>query len=123
VHPEDLDRCVQTYLDAFHARLRFEMEYRIRNARGEYRWIVDIGRPMSGTNGEFSGYIGYCFDITEHREIQKKMEDQLAELRRWHEITMGREERILGLKAEVNEALARTGEPARYEVTNIARQS
>ncbi len=115
VHRDDLDRCVRTYLDAFHARGRFEMEYRLRNAAGEYRWILDIGRPMTGTHGEFRGYIGYCFDITERREFQKRMESQLEELKRWQAVTLGRESRILELKGEVNALLEASKQKVRYE--------
>ena len=58
VHPEDFDRCVRTYLEHFAVRTPFEMEYRLRRHDGEYRWIIDTGRPIFDTGGEFVGYIG-----------------------------------------------------------------
>lgn len=70
VHPEDLDHCVGIWQGAFAERRQFEMEYRLRRHDGEYRWILDIGRPMNALNGSFSGYIGYCFDITERKNIE-----------------------------------------------------
>ena len=45
VHPADLDRCVQIYVTAFDKREEFDMEYRLRSASGEYRWIRDLGSP------------------------------------------------------------------------------
>ena len=47
VHPDDFDRCVKIYLDHFHARQPFEMDYRLRRHDGEYRWINDRGVPSS----------------------------------------------------------------------------
>lgn len=43
-----------------------------------------------------------------------RLQEQLDELRRWQKVMIGREERVLELKREVNGLLARLGEPARY---------
>ena len=68
VHPDDYDRAVAIWLGAFAKRTPFEMEYRLLNAKGEYRWIADYGRPFFAPDGEFLGYIGSCYDITESKE-------------------------------------------------------
>ncbi len=64
VHPEDFQRCLDTYLSAAHARQRFTMEYRLRRADGEHRWILDNGVPLYRADGTFAGYVGSCIDIT-----------------------------------------------------------
>lgn len=74
IHHDDLDWCVTTYLTAFKKRKPFDMEYRLRRYDGEYRWIKDMGRPFFGLDGEFMGYIGSCYDVTESREYAEKME-------------------------------------------------
>ena len=69
VHPDDLQRCLDTYLAAARARQRFTMEYRLRRADGEYRWILDTGVPLLEPDGAFSGYVGSCIDITELKGV------------------------------------------------------
>ena len=49
VHPEDLDRCLGTYMPAFEARRPFLLEYRLRHADGEYRWFLASGVPKVRT--------------------------------------------------------------------------
>jgi PAS domain S-box-containing protein len=75
VHPEDLQRCLATYFQAFDRRDNFRMEYRLRRHDGEYRWIVDVGVPRFNLDRSFAGYIGIGFDITE----RKRTEDALRE--------------------------------------------
>jgi transcriptional regulator with PAS, ATPase and Fis domain len=53
-------------------------------------------------------------DITERKEAERKIEKQLDELKRWNEVTLGREMRIIDLKGEVNELLALDGKEMRY---------
>jgi len=73
VHPDDLDRCVKIYLDNFKNQTRFEMDYRLKNYKGEYRWINDRGVPFYDKNGKFIGFIGSCMDVTEKIEGQLMM--------------------------------------------------
>ncbi|MEQ9238692.1 PAS domain S-box protein [Coleofasciculus sp. E2-BRE-01] len=74
VHPEDKENCLQIYSHSFHQRQTFRMEYRMRRADGEYRWILDTGVPRFDTNRGFLGYIGSCIDITDVKESQAALE-------------------------------------------------
>jgi PAS domain S-box-containing protein len=68
VHPDDLKRSLEHYQCALNKREAFTMEYRLRRHDGEFRWIVDHGRPFKSLTGVFTGYIGYCFDIHDSKE-------------------------------------------------------
>ena len=71
VHPDDVDRCIATYSASFDVRRSFQMEYRVRRADGEYRWVLDDGVPRFAPDGAFAGYIGSCIDITEVKLAQE----------------------------------------------------
>jgi len=104
VHPEDLDRCLQTYTESFNRKQAFEMQYRLRRHDGEYRWVVDIGIPRFNAGGSFEGYIGSCIDITERKlaeealaTIGRRLIEAHEEERTW----IGRE-----LHDDINQRLA-----------------
>jgi PAS domain S-box-containing protein len=85
VHPEDFDRCLETYTTAFEQREFFEMEYRLRRYDGEYRWILDLGVPRFNQSGSFAGYIGSCFDVTERRLAEEALSNMSRKLIEAHE--------------------------------------
>ena len=55
----------------------------------------------------------------QNREAEAKMREQLAELLRWQDIMLGREDRVQDLKAEVNELCGRLKQPPRYGGENV----
>jgi PAS domain S-box-containing protein len=88
VHPDDVRGCLDGFLPAFHARKPFRMEYRLRRADGEYRWVDESGIPRYTPGAEFAGYIGCNIDITdrkraeEERERLRQVQSELAHINR-----------------------------------------
>ncbi|MDJ0798824.1 MAG: PAS domain-containing sensor histidine kinase [Calothrix sp. MO_167.B12] len=87
VHPEDRDFCIQTYKSTFNIQEKFQIEYRLRRADGQYRWVLDTGVPRFTPGGNFAGYIGSAMDITERKlaevalaESQQATQRQLEEM-------------------------------------------
>lgn len=58
VHPEDLASRRQAFDLAFLQRAPFTLEYRLRDATGEYRLVRDRGGPRYGDDHAFAGYAG-----------------------------------------------------------------
>jgi PAS domain S-box-containing protein len=81
VHPDDLARSLEVSRSSFRARRSFKMEFRLRRADGEYRWILDTGVPRVSGEGEFAGYIGSCVDVTDMRRAAEERAVLLAEAR------------------------------------------
>jgi len=79
-----------------------DAEYRIRNAAGEWRWIVSRGTRFSDISGNFLYFIGIARDITEQKQAEQ-------------------EKRRLEEKAQITSRLAAVGEMAAgiaHEINN-----
>jgi PAS domain S-box-containing protein len=81
IYPEDRARCLETYRASFHRRERFEIEYRLRRADGEYRWVLTRGAPRVTDTAELIGYVGSCVDITERKRVEESLRESEARLR------------------------------------------
>jgi len=103
IHPDDRDHCLAVYSSSFEARRSFEMEYRLRRADGEYRWLLDNGVPRFAEGGVFEGYIGSCIDITDRKEKEELREElrlereRLAEARGMERFRLSFEEAPVGM--------------------------
>lgn len=108
VHPDDVQTCFDSFWPKFHKRYPFRIEYRLRRADGEYRWVIESGIPRYTGAGEFAGYIGANIDITdlkhaeEERERLRQVQAELAHLNRI--ATMG--ELAASLAHEINQPIA-----------------
>jgi PAS domain S-box-containing protein len=80
VHPNDLERCLAKYTAAFDAQCGFQMECRLRRFDGEYRWLLNTGSPRY-REGEFTGYIGSCIDVTERKVMEERLRANEAQLK------------------------------------------
>jgi PAS domain S-box-containing protein len=82
VHPEDAALTTSTWDAARAERRPWEREYRLRHHSGEYRWIVDRGRPRF-VGGRYVGYVGTAIDIHERKTMERRLLEVYA---REHEI-------------------------------------
>ncbi len=75
MHPQDSVVCFGMYQSALQARRPFTMEYRLRRADGEYRWMLHTGVPLFTSGGWFTGYIGSCVDVTDRRRAEQEIRE------------------------------------------------
>ena len=61
-----------------------------------------------------SARVAVITDITERKQMDHRLREQLDELTRWQTIILGREDRIQALKVEVNDLLSGQGHSVRY---------
>jgi signal transduction histidine kinase len=67
LHPDDRAHVLGVLTDALRCRTQWEVEVRLRNQAGEYRWLLIRGEPRTHRGGATAGYIGTATDVTERR--------------------------------------------------------
>lgn len=74
VHPDDRERYLGAYTDAFRARSGFGAEFRFRRFDGEWRWMRSEATPRIEPEG-FGGYVGASVDITERKRAEEALRE------------------------------------------------
>ena len=73
MHPDDVEHFENIYSKAILEHRAYEIEFRLKRSDGEYRWIINEGRPFSSLEDDFAGFIGVCTDITEKRQVTENL--------------------------------------------------
>src|SRR5205807_1085614 len=71
VHPDDLQRCLETYTWSLKTRRSFNIEYRLKRFDGEYRWLLDSSTPRVTNEDKFIGFAGSCIDIADRKQVEE----------------------------------------------------
>ncbi len=77
VHPRDHRRVEREVWVAVQAGRPYELEYRLRTAAGDYRWVLERGCAVQGHEREWLD--GIIFDITDRRLAEERARHAQAE--------------------------------------------
>jgi PAS domain S-box-containing protein len=80
VHPDDFERLLNVYRDAFGSRTPFSAEFRFNGINEIYQWMLIKGTPRLSDEGIFTGFIGSCVNINEQIKNEEKIKKINAEL-------------------------------------------
>ena len=69
IHPDDCERVERDVWAAVEAGRQFELEYRLRSAWGEDRWVLERGCAVQGHERQWLD--GIIFDITDRRRFEE----------------------------------------------------
>lgn len=81
IHEEDRQEFIDLYLEAFDKRKEWTGEFRILHKDGTYHWLLANGPPIFKPDGSFGGYISSCIDITEHKNIERRIRESENQVR------------------------------------------
>ena len=83
VHPEDRVRCAAAEHQGIETRRAFGIEFRLRHADGDYRWMMATSDPILGPDGTLLGFIGSATDVSALKDAEEELRrhrDQLSEM-------------------------------------------
>lgn len=86
IHEEDHEMVAATLALATEDQTSFQLEYRLRNAEGDYHWILDRSVPRRNSAGQCTGYLGVGVDVSHQYAYRERLQKRESELRRLHQI-------------------------------------
>ena len=81
IHPDDRKATRQRFYSATARNEAFELDYRVRNAAGQYRWVMDTGKPRFDSSNELVGYVGSVIDVHDRHETQQAIQSSESRMR------------------------------------------
>ncbi len=85
LHPDDVQRCVDTYFGCIREGRPYQIEYRFKDRdRGGYRWFMGRALPIRNDSGEIVRWFGTCTDIDDVKQMEKVMQEQATALADLH---------------------------------------
>ena len=117
VHPEDRNRIQLELARGLQDPGQKTLEMRFRRADGTYLWIESVGSPVFDQDGSVREIILSSRDISERKNVEQSLQRHAEEMERVNRLMRGRENRVLELKAAINDLLVRQGETPRYTAT------
>lgn len=80
LHPEDRERVQEEWYKAAKTQETFRSEYRFQRSDGSETWLIGQGAPQADREGKVVGYVGTITNITELKETQDALAQNLDDL-------------------------------------------
>lgn len=75
VHPEDLDELNKQWIHSLSTGQNFEMEFRLLNRNGEYRWHLCRSNPLKDETGKIHNWLAAVTEIQKIKEEEQRKGD------------------------------------------------
>jgi len=125
IHPDDYAQTLETFSAAFDKKEPFKMEYRLRHADGQFRWVFNSGTPRFSSDGTFVGFIGSCIDISDRKESEEELSRAHQELKQLKN-QLEAENIYLQQELQLDQAFGEIvgqSDPIKYVLSKIAQVS
>ena len=75
IHPHDRKAVWDGVQQALAKRCRFQLEYRIRTAQGEEKWVWEQGAGVFSETGELQALEGFITDINDRKRTEARLQE------------------------------------------------
>jgi len=77
VHPDDLQRTIETWEHSLKTGDSYNIVYRLRRSDGQYRWHLGRAIAIRDSNGRVIQWLGTNTDIHDQKEAEQKLQEAL----------------------------------------------
>jgi len=116
VHPDDFDRFRSLAERSFSAGTAYELEVRVRNKEGIYRWLLARYNPVRDDDGRIVRWYVACTDIDDRKRAEERLQEENVALREEIDKTSMFEE-IVGASPALTAVLSRVAKVAASDST------
>jgi PAS domain S-box-containing protein len=78
IHPDDRPNVEKAVREAAEKGTRLSVEWRVAGRAGSERWLMSLGQPVFGEDGEVSRFIGIVVDITERKKAEQLKDEFIS---------------------------------------------
>jgi len=109
VHPDDRQREFELMMEAVAQRRQYQVEYRLRTASGEEKWVWEQGSGVFAEDGRLEAIEGFTTDISERKRAERELRASEVRYRRLYQSMMDAFVRVdlSGRILEFNDAYCR----------------
>lgn len=112
-HQADMDLMAQGGIQTY--------ESQVREPGGDVREVLFCKAALTDGQGRCAGLVGTVLDITERIRAESKLKEALEQMERFNRLAVGRESRMIELKAEVNDMARKAGLAPPYNEELVRR--
>jgi hypothetical protein len=74
--------------------------------------------PVSDNDGNHVEVRAAFIDITDRKKDEEQLKSNMEDLERFSDMTVGREEKMIQLKEEINELMVKSGKEEKYKIVS-----
>jgi PAS domain S-box-containing protein len=115
IHPDDYDRVISSHIKGFEPPFKFEETFRYNHPNKGIIWVKVNSTGVTDSNGDIIYANGLILEVTSEKKATAELNNKIAELEKINKLMIGRENRMIELKSEVNEICKQFGLAERYE--------
>jgi PAS domain S-box-containing protein len=121
--PEDVGRnCMASDEACFDTGARVRSIEEILCVDGKLHTFEIIKAPIFDDQRSMQGLVGLATDITNRKQTEEKIKENLDKMQKFHRLAVGRELKMIELKNEINELLADLGREDKYDIPDAGSE-